>query len=373
MDYADTTEHAEFRTEFRTWLADHHPGPAPDFRDSAAEQAFRMAWHRAMFAAGWLGLSWPKAYGGRDLSPLFEAIINEELGEAGILNAVGPLNWLGRAILLFGTEEQRQRYLVPLLSGETQWCQGFSEPGAGSDLAGLSTYGVRDGDTYLVSGQKLWTSGAQFADYCMVLARTDRDAPKRKGISCLIAEMAAPGITVRPITQSWGGQRFCEVFFDATPVPVANRLGNEGDGWGLASAVLAYERGPSEVGVVAAWRAKLRALREQSRGDPVREHAYGAAFADAQACQVRLMEVLSRRARGDDPGPSSSVDKLLMVRAEQSLGSALFDVDAGPAVVGDDPLAAKHYIYSRAASIYGGTEQIQKGIIATRILGLPAG
>ncbi len=225
MDFADAPEHARFRAEFRTWLADNHPGPTPDFRDSATEQAYRMAWHRTMYAGGWLGLSWPRAYGGRELSPLFEAIINEELGEAGVLNAVGPLNWLGRAILLFGSEEQRQRYLAPLLRGETQWCQGFSEPGAGSDLAGLSTYGELDGDTYLVTGQKLWTSGAQFADYCMVLTRTDRAVAKHEGISCLIAEMDAPGITVRPITQSWGGQRFCEVFFDATPVPVGNRLG----------------------------------------------------------------------------------------------------------------------------------------------------
>jgi alkylation response protein AidB-like acyl-CoA dehydrogenase len=371
MDFADTPEHARFRAEFRAWLADNHPGPTPDFRDSATEQAFRMSWHRTMYAGGWLGLSWPEAYGGRALSPLFEAIINEELGDAGVLNAVGPLNWLGRAILLFGTEAQRQRYLAPLLRGETQWCQGFSEPGAGSDLAGLSTYAERDGDTYRVTGQKLWTSGAQFADYCMVLTRTDRDAPKHKGISCLIAEMDAPGITVRPITQSWGGQRFCEVFFDATPVPVDNRLGDEGDGWGLASAVLAYERGPSELGVVAAWRSKLAELRELSDGDAVREHAYGRAFVDARACQIRLMEGLSRRARGEDPGPSSSVDKLLMVRAEQSLGTSLFDVAAARAVVGDDPLTVKHYIYSRAASIYGGTEQIQKGIIATRILGLP--
>jgi alkylation response protein AidB-like acyl-CoA dehydrogenase len=371
MDYSDAPEQAEFRAEFRAWLTDNHPGPTPDFRDSATEQASRMAWHRTMYAGGWLGLSWPKAYGGRELSPLFEAIINEELGEAGVLNAVGPLNWLGRAILLFGTEQQRRQYLVPLLRGETQWCQGFSEPGAGSDLAGLSTYAERDGETYLVTGQKLWTSGAQFADYCMVLVRTDRDLPKRQGISCLIAEMKAPGITVHPITQSWGGQRFCEVFFDATPVPVANRLGDEGDGWGLASAVLAYERGPSEVGVVAAWRSRLRALREQSSGDAVRELAYGRAFADAQACQIRLMEALSRRARGEDPGPSSSVDKLLMVRAEQSLGASLFDVSAAPAVVGNDPLTTKHYIYSRAASIYGGTEQIQKSIVATRILGLP--
>ena len=368
MDFADAPEHAQFRAEFRAWLADNHPGPTPDFRDSATEQAFRMAWHRTMYAGGWLGLSWPTAYGGRALSPLFEAIINEELGEAGVLNAVGPLNWLGRAILLFGTEEQRQRYLAPLLRGETQW---FSEPGAGSDLAGLSTYGELDGDTYLVTGQKLWTSGAQFADYCMVLARTDRDAPKHKGISCLIAEMDAPAITVRPITQSWGGQRFCEVFFDATPVPVGNRLGDEGDGWGLASAVLAYERGPSELGVVAAWRSKLRELRELSSGDAVREHAYGRAFVDAQACQIRLMEGLSRRARGEDPGPSSSVDKLLMIRSEQALGSLEFDAASIPGVTGEDWGVASRYLWSRASSVYGGSEQIQRNIIAQRILGLP--
>lgn len=371
MDFADSPEQAAFRSEFRAWLADNHPGPAPDFRDSAAEQASRMAWHRRMYAGGWLGLSWPIEYGGRELSPLYEAIITEELGAAGVVNTVGPLNWLGRAILLFGTDAQRRKYLAPLLQGETQWCQGFSEPGAGSDLAGLSTYAERDGDGYRVTGQKLWTSGAQFADYCMVLARTDRDVPKHRGISCLIVEMDALGITVRPITQSWGGERFCEVFFDATPVPAGNRLGAEGDGWGLASAVLVYERGPSELGIVAAWWSRLRALRDTTAGDDAREHAYGRAFVEARACQIHLMEGLSRRARGEDPGPASSVDKLLMVRVEQFLGAATFDADAPRAVVGDDPLAAKHYLYSRAASIYGGTEQVQKNIIATRILGLP--
>jgi len=189
MDFADTPEHARFRAEFRAWLADNHTGPTPDFRDSATEQAFRMTWHRTMYDGGWLGLSWPRAYGGRELSPLFEAIINEELGEAGVLNAVGPLNWLGRAILLFGTEEQRQRYLAPLLRGETQWCQGFSEPGAGSDLAGLSTYGELDGDTYLLTGQK-WFCSAPMCDAFLVLAQTPG------GLTCFLMPRVLPDGTL---------------------------------------------------------------------------------------------------------------------------------------------------------------------------------
>ncbi|MEM7140660.1 MAG: acyl-CoA dehydrogenase family protein [Actinomycetota bacterium] len=371
IDYADSPEEAQFRASFRTWVQEHHPGTPPPAADTAAQHEFRRDWHKAMHAGGWLGLSWPLEYGGRAMSPIYEAIINDELGRAELPNAVGPLNWLGRALLLYGTDEQREEYLAPMLKGDTQWCQGFSEPGAGSDLAGLSTHGDLDGDRYLVTGQKLWTSGAQFADYCLVLTRTNRDLPKHQGISMLIADMTAPGITVQPVAQSWGGDRFCEVFFDETPVPVENRLGDEGDGWGMAGAVLAYERGPSEIGIVATWQRKLAELAAGLDDDAEKTVDYGRSLVAVEACRVHLLEGLSRRAEGEDPGPASSVDKLLMVRAEQTLGTSEFDARAAGAVTGEDSAAANDYVYSRAASIYGGTEQIQKGIIATRILGLP--
>ena len=269
MDYDDTPEEANFRAEFRAWLQRNDPGPAPASSDSVAEQAFRMSWHRALYRGGWLGLSWPEQWGGRGKSPLLEAIVNEELGTAGIPNSVGPLGWLGRALLLFGNDDQRRRFLMPLLKGESQWCQGFSEPGAGSDLAGISSYAKRDGSSYRISGQKLWTSGAQFAEWCMVLVKTDRTVAKHKGISCFVIAMDIPGITVRTLRQSWGGERFCEVFFDEAEALEENRLGDEGDGWALANTVLSYERGPSEIGVVATWKSELARLAMHANDEPV--------------------------------------------------------------------------------------------------------
>ena len=266
MDFQDTPIERDFRLSFRNRLADHNPGPVPDHGESLAEHQWRRQWHQTLYAGGWLGLSWPERWGGREMSPIFEAIINEELGVANIRNSVGQLGWLGRALLLFGNDEQRQRLLVPMLRGETSWCQGFSEPGAGSDLASLSTSARRDGDRYVINGQKLWTSGAQFADYCMVLVRTDRQAPKHRGITCLVVRMDAPGITVNPLRQSWGGERFCEVFFDDAEARVSDRLGEEGGGWRLATTVLSYERGPSEVGMVAIWRSELGQPASSARG-----------------------------------------------------------------------------------------------------------
>jgi alkylation response protein AidB-like acyl-CoA dehydrogenase len=371
MDYEDSPDEAAFRCEFRGWLAGHDPGPEPDASDTLAQHAFRTRWHRTMYEGGWVGLSWPPEYGGRGLTPLHEAIVNEELGAAGIPNAVGPLGWLGRAILVFGTEAQRQQHLPPLLRGDTDWCQGFSEPGAGSDLASLRTSARRDGDVYRLTGQKIWTSGAQQAQWCMVLAKTDLAAAKHKGISCFVVRMDTPGITVNPLKQAWGGMRFAEVFFDDAEVPLGGRIGEEGDGWRLATTVLAYERGPSELGVVATWRAALDELDKHTASDPELAAGVARAHAAVEACRVHLMESLSVRARGGVPGPGSSVDKLLMIRAEQAIGSLELSLAGAEAVAGTDRHTAVRYLWSRASSIYGGAEQIQRNIVAQRILGLP--
>lgn len=371
MDFRDTAEEREFRLSFRAWLQENHPGEAPASSDTTAEHAWLVAWHRKLYQGGWLGLSWPRQWGGQDRSPLLEAIINEELGAASVPNAAGPVGWLGRALLLYGNDEQRERYLLPMLTGESRWCQGFSEPGAGSDLAGLSTYSRRDGDTYLISGQKLWTSGAQFAEFCIVLVRTDRSAPKHKGISCFVVSMDQPAISVRPVKQSWGGERFCEVFFDDAEAFAGDRLGQEGDGWEIATTVLSYERGPSEIGIVAKWKSELDKLSAHARRDPELRREWARAYVAVEACRLRLMESLSARAKGAAPGTGSSIDKLLMVRAEQALGSLELSASAAPVVTGRAPAAAARYLHSRAASIYGGSEQIQRNIVAQRILGLP--
>ncbi len=371
MDYDDSPEEAAFRLRLREWLAANDPGPPAPISDSAAEHAYKKRWQQMLYAGGWLGLSWPREYGGRGLDPFYEAILNEELGAAGIAHAAPPVGWLGRAILAYGTEEQRSQHLPGLLSGETSWCQGFSEPGAGSDLASLSTYAARHGDSYTVTGQKLWTSGAQFADWCLLLARTDRDGPKHKGITAFTVRMSTPGITVRPFKQAWGGTRFCEVFFDGAEVPASDRVGDEGDGWPLATVVLAYERGPSELGVIATYRHELRELLRTSAGDPVAEEALARAYLAVEACRLHLLESLTRRVKGEAPGPGSSVDKLLMIRAEQALGTLELDAADATAVTGEDWDKPSRYLWSRAASVYGGSEQIQRNIVAQRLLGLP--
>jgi alkylation response protein AidB-like acyl-CoA dehydrogenase len=327
---------------------------------------------RALYDGGWVGLSWPAEFGGRGLSPLYEAILNEELGAAGVPNAASSVSFLGRAILEYGTERQCHAFLPKLLRGESTWCEGFSEPAAGSDLASLSTFAERRGDVYVVNGQKLWTGGAQYADRCLLLARTDRNVPKHQGITTFILRMDAPGITVRPILQVWGGTRFCEVFLEDVEVPVEDRLGREGQGWNLATVVLAYERGPTELGVVATHRAELARLAGKlSDHDTAADEAFGRAWAAVEACRLQLLEGLTRRAMGEPPGPASSVGKLLMIRAEQMLGSLEFDCADETAVTGEDQLPSTRYLWSRAASVYGGAEQIQRNIVAQRVLGLP--
>ena len=303
MDFADTPEHAEFRTEFRAWLADNHPGPTPDFRDSATEQAFRMSWHRTMYAGGWLGLSWPKAYGGRALSPLFEAIINEELGDAGVLNAVGPLNWLGRAILLFGTEAQRQRYLAPLLRGETQWCQGFSEPGAGSDLAGLSTYAERDGDTYrdhrpeavdqrcpvrrLLHGPHPYRSRRAQAQGNLVPHRRDGRAGHHGTSHHAVvgrSEVLRGVLRRGPRRPSTTGS--ATRVMDGVWLPRCSPTSGDHPSWASS------RHGDRSCASSASFRTVMPSASTRD----------GRAFVDARACQIRLMEGLSRRVRGEDPG-----------------------------------------------------------------------
>ena len=372
MDYDDSAEEAEFRSGLRRWLTDHRPEPPPPLWETEAMHVYKTKWLAELYDGGWVGLSWPVEFGGRGLSPLYEAILNEELGAAGVPNASSSVGFLGRAILAYGTEEQCREFLPKLLRGESSWCEGFSEPGAGSDLASLSTFAERRGDVYVLNGQKLWTGGAQFADRCLLLARTDREVPKHQGITSFILRMDTPGITVRPILQAWGGSRFCEVFFDSVEVPLCDRLGEEGKGWELATVVLAYERGPTELGVVATHQGELRHLAESlEEGDTANDEAFARAWISVEACRLHLLEGLTRRAMGEAPGPSSSVGKLLMIRAEQSIGSLELDAATVRATTGEDWQPSTRYIWARASSVYGGAEQIQRNIIAQRVLHLP--
>ena len=376
MDFADDADQAAFRADLRRWLAENPPAEGiPADHGEVGNRATRV-WHRQLYEGGWLGLSWPVEYGGKALSPVYEAILNEEVGRAGKAH-VPAYGHLGRAILEFGTEEQKRRYLPPLLSGETQWCQGFSEPEAGSDLASLRTRAERRGDVYVVNGQKVWTSRAQWADWCLLLCRTDPDLPKHQGLSALVFEMDRPGITVRPVRQIWGTSEFNEVFFDDLEVPAENLIGREGDGWRLATATLAHERGPADIGFISRFDHELVALgdhlatlEESRRADLAPRVAE--AYVQVAACRAVVQKQLSQRAKGEAPGPASSIAKLLMTRAHQALGRLELEVGGPPALLAqDDGEASYQYFRSRSASIYGGTEQIQRDIVAQRILGLP--
>jgi alkylation response protein AidB-like acyl-CoA dehydrogenase len=372
VDYDDSPQEANFRTNLRAWLEENRPEPPPPLWETAATHEYKTKWLSKLYDGGWVGLSWPVEYGGQGLSPLYEAILNEELGAAGVPNAASSVGFLGRAIVAYGTETQKREFLPPLLRGESSWCEGFSESEAGSDLASLRTFAEQRGDVYVLNGQKLWTGGAQFADRCLLLARTDRNVPKHQGITSFILRMDSPGVTVRPILQAWGGSRFCEVFFDNVEMPVEDRLGDEGKGWELATVVLAYERGPTELGIVATHRGELRRLSAGLlENDTAADEAFARAWIAVEACRLHLLESLTRRSMGEAPGPSSSVGKLLMIRAEQKIGTLELDSSDVKAITGEDRQASTRYVWARASSVYGGAEQIQKNIIAQRVLGLP--
>ena len=375
LDYRDSAEEAAFRSSLRTWLATHGrraPAGATD-----VERATLLGeWHRDLYRAGWMGLSWPVASGGRGLAPIYEAILNEEVGGAGVL-PLPHVAYLGRAIMLFGDEEQRSVLLRRLLSGEDVWCQGFSEPDAGSDLASLRTRATRrPAGGWVIDGQKVWTSDAPWADLCLVLARTDPEAPKHAGISAFAVPMSAPGVEVRPITLSNGDREFSEVFFDQVVVDDDAMIGRPGDGWSLAMSTVSFERGPADIGFSSRYTALRTELEADVRArggstDPETRRVVARAFVITEVLRLHVLRSLSRRVDGTAPGPEGSIDKLLATQTEQELHHIAMDLRGAGPLVGNDPVALREYLYSRAQSIAGGTSQIQWTIVAERVLGLP--
>lgn len=377
MDFHDTPDEAEFRGRLRQWLRDHSAEAAiPD--DPAARADAQNAWHQTLHEAGYIGLSFPVEYGGHGLPPIYEAILNDELGRAGAppIEGVGHLS---NALRLFGTDAQRADLLPGLLSGSVRWCQGFSEPEAGSDLAGLKTRGdlVTTGGrrVFRVNGRKIWTSFAAVADWCFLLCRTEHDAPKHQGISVLLVPMSTPGIDVTPIVNAARNREFAEVTFDDVEVPEQNLLGERGQGWSIANQLLAYERGPSDINWISRLSMQLRGLERavrsgQLENSPTTRVRLGRAYAELRALQIKVQRSLSDRQHGALPGPEGSVDKLLMARADQVYGHTMMDLtDSGPLL--SEGLEWDIYVWSRAAGIYGGTAQIQRNIVAQRVLGLP--
>jgi alkylation response protein AidB-like acyl-CoA dehydrogenase len=378
------------RDEIQAFLNAHQPPAEAIPVDFDERVAFLRAWQRSMHEAGLIGLSWPADYGGRGATLTEQIVANQVLAEAGaptIINSVA-LDVVGPSLIDHGTDEQKARFLDRILSAEDIWCQGFSEVGAGSDLAALQARAADHGDHFVLSGHKVWTSYAHHSEWCAVLARTDPEAAPHKGISYLLVEMTSPGIEVRPLVQVTGDPEFGEVYFDEVAVPRENLLGELNGGWRIAMHTLAHERGWYGVGRQVILRVLLDRLVEEAHrttrdGRPAIEApAIRAALAQAHI-GLEMLKHQGYRSVGKmladgHPGLESSVDKVVLARVEQTLMAAALDVLGAHAALGGgapdgvDPQGWQHaYFYGRAASVYGGSEQIQKNIIAERILGLP--
>jgi alkylation response protein AidB-like acyl-CoA dehydrogenase len=378
MDFRDAPEEAAFRDRLRAWIAENAPASLPDDEDDRIHALTE--WHRALYIAGYAALTFPVEYGGQGLASVYDAILNDELGAAGA-PAPPAIGHLTNAIRLFGTDEQKRAYLPGMLACDVHWCQGFSEPNAGSDLAGIRTRGelidTPDGPAYRIDGQKIWTSEALWSTWCMLLLRTERDAPTHKGLSMLLVPMDTPGVDAREIVTAYGTREFAEVFFDGAIVPAANLLGAPGQGWSIAMALLGYERGPADVGWVARLARMLTVLEEDVRAGrvvagPSERRALAEAWVAMRALQIHIQRTMSSRADGSTPGPEGSIDKLLVTEVEQLLSHVNMDLrGAAPLVDDGDDVAA--YFWSRAQAIFGGTRQIQRNIVAQRVLGLPRG
>jgi alkylation response protein AidB-like acyl-CoA dehydrogenase len=377
MDFRDSPEEREFRARLRTWIAENNPGLPVSSTDDEywARQA---EWHTTLYDAGFFGLSWPSRFGGHDLPSVFDVILDEELAAAGAPPRPS-LGYLVQGITTHASEAVQERFLPGLISGRERWCQGFSEPDAGSDLASLRTTATRDGDEYVLDGHKIWTSYSDVADWCFLLARTDPGVPKHKGLSAFAVPMHQSGIEQRPLRMINGiTKEFGQVVFDGARVPAENMIGEPGEGWRIAMTIVSHEREPGEVGYVARYAKTVKDLETAVRVDPGafrsdQREAVAWAHVQAEMLRLHVRRRLSERLDGVDHGPGGSIDKLLMTWVEQSVGAAALSVAGSRAVLDGDDVALKIYLYSRAQSVMGGTSQIQKNIIATRILGLPVG
>jgi len=363
LDFRDSPQEAAFRDRLRGWLTDQK-GKFPTSGDEY--WAMQGEWHQALYAAGFFGTSWPKQYGGQNLPPVFDVIVDEEIAKAGA-PARPSLGYLVVGLSAHGSEELRQRFLPGMINGTERWCQGFSEPGAGSDLASLTTTATQcgdDPDTYVINGHKIWTSYSDVADWCLVLARTDKDVPKHKGISAFIVSMHQPGIVQRPLKMISGvTKEFGQVEFSGARVPASQMVGEPGSGWKLAMTVVSHEREPSTLGFSARYGKLVRQLASRVDGEAPDELSW--AWVQTEMLRLHVRRRLSEQLDGIKHGPDGSLDKLLMTWTEQAVGHAAL------ATVGtDDEELFGAYLYSRAQSVMGGTSQIQKNIIAGRILGL---
>ena len=396
MDLNRTPGEQSFCEEVRAWLAANQADLDESQSYDQVENmdgwmSFLKRWQRKLYEAGWSGISWPKDYGGRGASIIEELIFTEEMARAkapNVMNISIGIELVGPAIIHHGTEAQKNRYLPKILSAEEIWSQGFSEPDAGSDLASLRTVAVEKDDHFVVTGQKVWTSWAEYSDYCILLARTDQQAPKHKGISCFLVDMKSPGITIRPTVQITGEAEFSEVFFDEVRLPRESLLGPINEGWKVAMTILAHERGTSAIKYQIRFRTELDNLINLSKAmtrngevlskDPLVQQKLAQCFIEVEVLKYNIYRAVSQIMRNGKPGPESSIIKLFwseMDRRQKETGmellglySQLVQHSKGAIDGGQWPRA---FLWSRAGTIYAGSSEIQRNIIAERVLGLP--
>lgn len=396
MDFSYTTAELDFREEVRSWIKENVPGDYgseawPKPKDPKEDLQIRRDWMKKLYEGGWVGIDWPKEYGGRAATPIEQFIWQEEIAEYNTpqsFNTIG-VGMAGPTIMAHGSEEQKQAHLSKILSGEEIWCQGFSEPNAGSDLAALKTAAVDDGDDYVINGQKIWTSVAHLSDYCILVTRTESGNAKHAGMTYLMVDMHTPGVEIRPLVQITGDPEFNEVFYSDVRVPKANALGGEGNGWMVAITTLMHER----VNIAAMLYGRIRktlnetveltkTLKRNGRylcEDPIVREKLAYFHANVETQRLNNLRMRAHMSASKDPGPIGSIFKLIWAGANQNLLELTVDI-LGPyaelrpgSANHDETLSAWmwQYLRSRANSIEGGTTNILKNITAERVLGLP--
>jgi alkylation response protein AidB-like acyl-CoA dehydrogenase len=394
VDLNLTPQELRFRDEVRAWFAEHVPKDWVKRRDEEESMLGRFeylrGWQRKLYDAGWAGISWPKDCGGRGAAVMEQVIFIEEMAraEAPPMANVIALGLIGPTIIAFGTPEQKKRYLAKMLSAEEIWCQGFSEPNAGSDLAALSTTGVLDGDHFIVNGQKCWTSYAWAADWCELVVRTDPTVPKHKGLTALLVDMHSPGVEVRGLKQMSGESEFGEIFFRDVRVPVENVVGKVNEGWGVAMGTLMHERGTFGAALQVNYRRNFNRLVEISKTidrngkpaaeDPVIRQKLAQCYAEIEVMRLNQMRAFSRINETGVPGPEGSIQKIFWSELNQRFQQVAMEILGpygqlahGSPDAFDEGAWAYGYLRSRGNTIEAGTSEIQRNIIGHFVLGLP--
>jgi len=377
MDLTFSERETAFRDELREWLAANRPEAAPVGSGEDAHYAFRREWQRRLYDAGWAAPNWPVEYGGRGATLSESAIYFEEIGRARVPLPANVLGLLlgGPTLMVWGTPEQKERYLPPILSAQEIWCQGFSEPDAGSDLAALKTHAVKDGEGWVVSGQKVWTSGARHSKWCMLVARTDSDVAKHKGLTYFLMDMEQDGVQVRPLRQMTGEAEFSELFIEDARIPDANVVGGVGNGWKVALTTLMNER----AGLGFALQIRLRQLLDDliaaaaERGlldDPLYADALAELHVRCESIRLLAWKGLTDVERYGQPGPEGSLVKWLWSETNQRLTQLAVDI-LGAAALSSGTSWSYELLRARGNTIEGGTTEVLKNIVAERVLGLP--